>query len=169
MTMVEATDTAPRSVRRVAAGFVAAIAAGSVALLALTPQLVSGNRPAARYYESPMMMPMVALAIMAVCAAIQAGRILRGASLAGDDIEEPAAHWRLVLVAMGAYAAYLVVVPLVGYVAGTLCFVVATGILTGLGWRTSAVVAIAVTAILFGLFVRALQVWFPAPAMLGGF
>ena len=156
------------SVRRVAAAFAAVLAAGSAALLAVTPSLITIERKQVRYYESPLMMPMLALAVVAVCAAIHLAKVLRGAPLSTDDIEEPTAHWRLVLVAMAAYAVYIAIVPLLGYVAGTAAFIVATGMLARLGVRRSLVTALLVTAALFGLFVVALRVWFPTPLVVEG-
>jgi hypothetical protein len=167
MTTETAGDEQP-SVRRAAAGFAAVLAAGSAALLAVAPSLITIERKQVRYYESPLMMPMLALAIIAVCATIHVTKVLRGAPLSTDDIEEPTAHWGLVLIAMAAYAVYIAVVPLIGYVAGTATFIVATGLLARLGVRRSLATALLVTAVLFGLFVVALHVWFPTPLVVEG-
>jgi hypothetical protein len=154
-----------RAQRRLAAVFVGAVALGAAIALPLVPRLIIGIHPDAPYYRSPALFPSIALALIAICGALHCVRLLRGAPLATDDIEEPAAHWRVVVLAFCAYAAYAAVVPRIGYVPATGLFLLLLGRLAGLGWRLPAVVAIALTAILYLLFVVAFKVWFPVASL----
>lgn len=154
-----------RAQRRIALAFSAALAVTGTTLLVLTPALIPGMSPDAPYYRSPAFFPMAALALVAVASALHALRLLRGATLEGDDIDEPAANWRMVLVAAAAYAGYIALVPFVGYVAGTALFLFALGILARLGWKLPLVVAAVLTAVLFCVFVLGLNVWFPAASL----
>ncbi|HZY16316.1 MAG TPA: tripartite tricarboxylate transporter TctB family protein [Ramlibacter sp.] len=155
-----------RAQRRLAAGFVGALAVGAAVLLPLVPRLILGMQPDVPYYRSPALFPSIALALIAIGAALHCVRLLRGAALATDDIDEPAAHWRVVVLAFLGYAAYAAVVPLVGYVPATALFLFILGRLAGLGWRLPAIVAVVLTALLHLLFVVAFQVWFPAASLL---
>jgi putative tricarboxylic transport membrane protein len=154
-----------RAQRRIALAFSATLAVAGTALLVLTPALIPGMRADVPYYRSPAFFPMAALALLAVAAALHGLRLLRGASLDGDDIDEPAANWRMVLVAGAAYAAYIALVPLLGYPGGTALFLFTLGLLARLGWRLPLVVAVALTALLFVVFVFGLNVWFPAASL----
>ena len=154
--------------RRLAAGFVGAVALGAAVLLPLVPRLIIGIHPGVPYYRSPALFPSIALALIAICGALHCVRLLRGAALATDDIEEPAAHWRVVVLAFLGYAAYAVAVPVVGYLPATGLFLFILGRLAGLGWRLPAMVAIALTAVLYLVFVVLFQVWFPAASLFAG-
>lgn len=154
-----------RAKRRIALVFSAALAVTGTALLLLTPTLIPGMREDVPYYRSPAFFPMAALALLAVGAALHTLRLLRGASLEADDIDEPAANWRMVLIAGAAYAGYIAIVPLVGYGAGTASFLFALGLLARLGWKLPLAVAVLLTGVLFGVFVFGLNVWFPAASL----
>lgn len=154
-----------RAQRRIALAFSVALAVTGTTLLVLAPTLIPGMRAEVPYYRSPAFFPMAALALLAVAAALHAVRLLRGASLDGDDIDEPAANWRMVLLAGAAYAGYIALVPLVGYIAGTASFLFALGLLARLGWKLPLVVAVVLTGVLFGVFVFGLNVWFPAASL----
>ncbi len=151
--------------RRLAAGFVGLLALGAAVLLPLVPSLIIGLHEGVPYYRSPILFPAVALAVVAVCAFVHCVRLLRGAALATDDIDEPAANWPVVVLAFVGYAAYAALVPLVGYVAATAAFLFAFGSLAGLGWRLPAVLAVVLTAALYLAFVVGLKVWFPAASL----
>lgn len=154
-----------RAQRRIAFGFSAALAVTGTTLLVLAPALIPGTRQDLPYYRSPAFFPMAALALLTVAAALHAWRLLRGATLDGDDIDEPAANWRMVLVAGAAYAGYIALVPLVGYVAGTALFLFGLGLLARLGWKVPFVVAAVLTGLLFAVFVYGLNVWFPSASL----
>jgi hypothetical protein len=154
-----------RAQRRIALAFSAALAVAGTTLLVFTPALIPAMRTDVPYYRSPAFFPMAALALLAVAAALHALRLLRGASLDGDDIDAPADNWRMVIVAGGAYAGYIALVPLVGYVAGTALFLLSLGLLSRLGWKVPLVVSVVLTAVLFGVFVYGLNVWFPGASL----
>jgi hypothetical protein len=160
-----ADELSERAQRRLAAGFVGAVALGAAVVLPLVPRLIIGMHTNAPYYRSPALFPSIALALIAICAALHCVRLLRGAALATDDIEEPAAHWRVVVLAFIAYGAYTAVVPRIGYVPATGLFLFLLGRLAGLGWRLPAIVAITLTAVLYLLFVVAFKVWFPVASL----
>src|SRR4051812_25913373 len=128
--------------RRIALTFTAVLAAAGTLLLMFTPVLIPGIRSDVPYYRSPAFFPMAALALVAVAAALHALRLFRGASVQADDIDEPTANWRMVLVAGAAYAGYIALVPLVGYVAGTACFLFALGMAARLGWKVPLAIAV---------------------------
>ena len=155
-----------RAQRRLAVCFAAVLAAGAITLLVLTRRLIPGIPEDSAYYQSSAFFPRLALAIIAVCAILHARDVLRGASLSGDDIDDPAGNWRLVLLSMTAYALYLLAAPLAGYTLSTLAFAVVVGVLAGLQWRLSLVVAAGVTAALYLIFVVGLGVWFPVASLL---
>lgn len=157
-----------RAQRRLALAFSATIALGGTALLVLAPVLIAGVRADVPFYKSPAFFPMGSLAIVAIAAALHTLRLLRGADLEVDDIDEPAANWRMVLVAGATYAGYIALVPLVGYGAGTAVFVLALGALARLGWKLPLAMAVILGAALFGVFVLGLNVWFPAPVLAFG-
>jgi hypothetical protein len=157
-----------RAQRHIALAFCAALAVTGTTLLVLAPTLIPGTNFDVPYYRSPAFFPMAALALVAVGAALQTLRLLRGASLEADDIDEPAANWRMVLVSAAAYAGYIALVPLAGYAAGTAAFLVVLGVLARLGWKLPLVVAVVLTGVLFGVFVVGLNVWFPAAAFAAG-
>lgn len=153
--------------RRLAIGFTAVIAVLATVLLVLAPVLIPSQHAGAPFHQSPTMFPMAALAIMALGAAWHALRLARGADLDNDDIEEPTANWRVVVTAFVGYGAYVMAVPLVGYAPATALFVTVLGVLAGMGWRRPLVLAIVLSALLFGVFVLALKIWFPTAALLG--
>lgn len=152
--------------RRLAAGFVGLLALGAAVLLPLVPSLIIGLQDGVPYYRSPALFPSVALAVIAIGALVHCVRLLRGAALATDDIDEPAANWPVVVLAFVGYAAYAALVPLVGYIAATAAFLFAFGGLAGLGWRLPAVLAVVLTALLYLAFVVGLKVWFPTATLL---
>ncbi len=154
-----------RAQRHIALAFSAALALAGTLLLIFTPALIPALRDEVPYYRSPAFFPMGALALLSVAAALHTLRLLRGAALEGDDIDEPAANWRMVVVAATAYAAYIGLVPMVGYVAGTVCFLFALGFLARLGWKVPIAVAVILTGLLFSIFVLGLNVWFPAASI----
>lgn len=157
-----------RAQRRLAAGFVGLLALGAAILLPLTPRLIVGMPQDVAYYRSPALFPSIALALVAIAAAVHCVRLLRGASLSTDDIDEPAAHWRVVVLAFVAYVLYVLAVPLVGYVAATAVFLLGLGTLSGLGWRLPAAIGVSVTAALYLIFVVGFKVWFPAASLVPG-
>lgn len=154
-----------RAQRRIALAFSATLALAGTLLFIFTPALIPGLRNEVPYYRSPAVFPMASLALLSVAAAIHALRLLRGASLKGDDIDEPTENWRMVTVAAATYAVYIALVPLVGYVAGTVCFIFTLGCLVRLGWKVPVAVAVALTGLLFSIFVYGLNVWFPVASI----
>lgn len=154
--------------RWLAAGFAGALALGAAVLLPLTPSLIIGMRDDVAYYRSPALFPLAALALVAICAFVHCVRLLRGASMSTDDIDEPGANWPVVVLSFAGYAAYATLVPLVGYAVATAAFLFAFGCLAGLGWRLPAVLAVVLTAVLYLAFVVALKVWFPAASLFAG-
>lgn len=154
-----------RAQRHIALAFSATLALVGTLLLIFTPALIPALREGVPYYKSAAFFPMTALALLSVAATLHTLRLLRGAPLHADDIDEPAANWRMVAVGAAAYAAYIALVPLVGYVAGTLCFLFALGCLARLGWKVPLAVALLLTGLLFAIFVYGLNVWFPAPSL----
>lgn len=158
-----------RAQRRLAAGFAGLLALGAAVLLPLAPRLIVGMPADVPYYRSPVLFPSIMLALVAISAAVHCMRLLRGASLATDDIDEPAAHWRVVVLAFLAYALYVAVVPAIGYLAATAVFLFALGRLAGLGWKLPAVLAIALTALLYFVFVVGFKVWFPPASLFPAF
>lgn len=151
--------------RRLAIGFTAAIAVLATALLVLAPALIPGQRDATPFHQSPTMFPMAALAIVALCAAWHVLHLLRGAALDNDDIDEPTANWRVVVLAFVAYAGYVVAVPKLGYAPATVLFVCGLGALAGMGWRRPLAIGLVLSAALFVVFVLALKVWFPSASL----
>lgn len=161
-------ELSERAQRRLAAGFVGLLALGAAILLPLTPRLIVGMPEEVAYYRSPALFPSIALALVAIAAAIHCVRLLRGASLSTDDIDEPAAHWRVVVLAFVAYVLYVLAVPLVGYAVATAVFLLGLGALSGLGWRLPALVGVCLTAALYLVFVLGFRVWFPAASLIPG-
>lgn len=152
--------------RCVAIAFGGLLALAALGLLIAAPALVGSARQQTPFYQSPLTFPLIALAVIVGGALVHVTQLLRGAALAGDDIDEPAANWRLVLLAMAAYAVYLVLVPLAGYVPSTAAFIVGIGLLARMGWKLPCVAAVGVTAVLYVVFVVMLQVWFPSARLL---
>jgi hypothetical protein len=103
--------------------------------------------------------------LVALGAVWHALQLARGLSLDTDDIEEPTANWRVVLVAFAAYAAYVLAVPWIGYAPATALFLTALGGLAGMGWRRPLAIGLVLSAALFGIFSMALRVWFPAASL----
>ncbi len=157
-------ELSERAQRRLAAGFVGFLAVAAAVLLPLTPRLIIGMKDVP-YFRSPALFPAIALAVVAIGAAVHCMRLLRGASLTTDDIDEPTAHWRVVLLAFVAYAIYIVAVPFAGYAIGTAAFLLALGRLAGLGWRLPALIAVVLTAVLYLVFVVGFKVWFPVASL----
>src|SRR5688500_9299261 len=94
-----------RGRRRLAAAFITALGAVALALYVGTPSLIGNYDAQAPYFESPGFFPRMALAIVCACALVQVVRVLRGAALeAGEDIDDPGANPRLVLISMGLFA-----------------------------------------------------------------
>lgn len=162
-----ARELGERAQRRLAAGFAAALALGAALLLPLAPRLIVGMPEGVPYYRSPLLFPAIALALVAVCGAVHCVRLLRGGALATDDIDEPAANWRVVVLAFVAYALYVVLTPVVGHAPATALFLLVLGRLAGLGWRLPAVLAVVLTALLHAVFVLGFNVWFPTPSLFG--
>lgn len=154
-----------RAQRRLAAAFTGLLALAAAVLLPLAPRLIIGMPDDVPYYRSPVLFPAIALALVAVCAAVHCVRLLRGAEIGTDDIDEPAANWRVVLLAFLAYAGYAMVAPAVGYVLATALFLFALGWLAGLGWRLPLVLSLLLTGVLYVVFVLGFKVWFPAASL----
>ena len=154
-----------RAQRRIALAFTATLAFAGTAFLVLAPALILGTRSDVPFYKSPTFFPLAALALLVVGAVFHALRLARGASLEADDIDEPAANWRMVLVSGVAYAGYIALVPFVGYAASTAIFLFALGVLARLGWKMPLAISVVLTALLFACFVLCLNVWFPSPAL----
>jgi hypothetical protein len=154
--------------RHIALAFTAMLAVAGTALLMLAPTLIVGAREGVPYYKSPTFFPMAGLSLLVLGAVFHGLRLLRGGSLETDDIDEPAANWRMVLVSGAAYAGYIAIVPLVGYAAGTAAFLLGLGVLARLGWKLPVAICVVLTAVLFAVFVLGLNVWFPAPELAGG-
>jgi hypothetical protein len=148
--------------RRLAVVFAAVLAAAAAPLLLMAGSLIPGIAPGTAWFRSSDTFPRIALAIVLVCAVLHARNVWRGATLSGDDIEDPAGKWRLVLSSMGVYVGYLLLAPLVGYATSTLAFGVVIGRLAGIGWRLSLLMAAGLTVALFLVFVIGLGVWFPS-------
>ncbi len=157
-----------RAQRRIALAFTAGLAFVGTALLLFAPALIAGGHGDGAYYKSPAFFPMGALALLVIGALFHVLRLMRGASVEGDDIDEPAANWRMVLVSGAAYAGYIAAVPLVGYAAATAAFLLLLGVLARLGWKVPLAIAVVLTGLLFAVFVLGLNVWFPAAALAGG-
>ncbi len=151
--------------RRLAVGFTALIAVLATVLLVLAPALIPGQREGTPFHQSPTMFPMAALAIVAVGAAWHVLHLLRGAALDNDDIDEPTANWRVVVLAFVAYAGYVLAVPLLGYAPATAMFICGLGALAGMGWRRPLAIGLGMSAVLFCVFVLALKVWFPSASL----
>lgn len=168
MKSTASTELGERAQRRIALVFSAALGLGGTALLVLAPTLIAGARGDVSFYKSPAFFPMGSLAVLVIGAVFHTLRLWRGASLETDDIDEPAANWRMVLLSGAAYAGYIAAVPLVGYVVGTAGFLLLLGVLARLGWKLPLAISIVLTGLLFGVFVLGLNVWFPSAALAGG-
>lgn len=131
-----------------------------------TPAWITRYRVDAPYFESPGFMPRVALAIVCICAVIHAVRVMRGASLdTGEDTDDDTANRRLVAIGVLLFVAYILAVPYVGYALASFVFVLAAGLLAGLGRNKSIVLAISIAITLSAAFVLGLKVWFPEAAL----
>lgn len=148
--------------RRLAVAFAMVIVVVAAPLFLMAGSLIPGITPGTAWFRSSDTFPRVALAIVVVCALLHARDVWRGASLSGDDIEDPAGNWQLVLSSMGVYVVYLLLAPLVGYAASTLAFGIVISRLAGIGWRLSLLMAAGLTVALFLVFVIGLGVWFPS-------
>ncbi|MDM0084716.1 tripartite tricarboxylate transporter TctB family protein [Variovorax sp. J31P179] len=143
---------------------------GAVALYVYAPTLITNYRHDVNFYESPAFMPRVALALVAIGASIHVVRILRGASLdAGEEVDDGTANRRVVAASIPFFAAYVLLVPLVGYWLSTVVFVLVAGGLAGIGWKKSVVIALLLGTACYLVFSLALKVWFPAAGLLGFF
>lgn len=156
------------SVQRVIAVIVTAtiLLAAAVGYLH-APDQIGGHRSDTVFYESSAFIPRLALAVVAICALIHVARVVRGASLdAGEDLDDTGVDRRTVIGGMALFAAYALLVPVVGYLVGTFVFATATGCIVAVGWRTSIVCALMLSIVSVLVFVVALKVWFPPAAIL---
>lgn len=140
---------------------------GAAGLFVMAPSLISDYRAEVRFFESPAFVPRVALLLVALYAVAHAIRVARGAILdAGEELDDAHANRHVVLLGVALFAGYVVLVPLIGYALATAVFTVAAATRAGLGWRKSLLLAIALAASAYVLFVLGLNVWFPAPGLL---
>ena len=148
--------------------FAAGVVAASACLFLATPALITNYRADAHFYESPGFFPRLALAVTVACGLSHLMALVRGrAALAdGDEFEVGAARSNLALTGLLLFLAYVVVTPWIGYAAATPLFMLVAGRVAGLGWRVNAGLAAGATALLYGVFVVGLKVWFPAPEIL---
>jgi len=145
----------------------AALGLGAIVAFILTPSLITDYKPDVRFYESPAFVPRFALLVVAICAVAHVVRVRRGASLdAGEELDDEDANRHVVLLGIALFAAYVLLVPVIGYAPSTVAFVAAAGALGSVGIRRSLVLAVAFGAAAFALFVLGLKVWFPSPSLL---
>jgi hypothetical protein len=148
--------------------FAAGVVAASTCLFLATPALIMNYRADARFYESPGFFPRLALAVTVACGLSHLMALVRGRAAFADrdefDIGE--ARSNLALTGLLLFLAYIAATPWIGYAAATPLFMLVAGWAAGLGWRVNAGLAAGTTALLYGVFVVGLKVWFPAPEIL---
>lgn len=138
-----------------------------------TPHLITNYRADVPFFEGPAFFPRLALVV-----AVLAGLWHLGESWLGrvreqgaEEIEIGVSRAGVAFAGMALLAAYILAAPIVGYAASTALFMLIASRVAGLGWRLSAGLAAATTAVLYAIFVIGLKVWFPVPLVvrwLGG-
>lgn len=150
------------------AAFVFALTLLGLALALLTPQLIKGYSAEQPYYIKSAFFPWMALALVIVFGAWSLGQTLRRIERdLSDELDvEHTSVWR----ALGGAALLLVYVLLctaLGFAAATFISVFLFAKLAALTLRTSLMLAGAMTALLYSVFVIGFKVWF-APGWLIG-
>jgi hypothetical protein len=147
---------------------VAAVIATAAGFYVAAPSLISNFRPQASFYESPAFIPRLALAVMVICGLFHLAVLWRGrpAVADGEEFEIGAARPGPAIAAILLLLGYVGATPWIGYGAATVLFLLAAGWLAGLRWKLTVGLAAGATALLYGIFVVGLKVWFPAPEIL---
>lgn len=137
------------------------LAALALLALVLTPRLIVPYPQQGAWYESPAVFPALGLVLMVSGALAEAWRRRRGAAPAGGEEIDPSEAdiprgARVVVL----FAIYAVAVPWLGLGVASALFLLVTGRAVGLGWRTSALLALPLAAVLWGVFVGLLKLSF---------
>lgn len=150
----------------------AAIVVICLLLFAGTPWLITNFRADVPYFESPAFYPRLALAVailggVAHFRALKAGKVVLDDG--SDEFEVGDARTGLAIAGLALFIGYLVLVPVIGYAPATFLFCAVSSRLAGLGTGVSVAMAAGIAALLYGIFVIVLKVWFPQAAILGLF
>ncbi|AWJ94130.1 tripartite tricarboxylate transporter TctB family protein (plasmid) [Azospirillum baldaniorum] len=152
----------PRSADLFAGAVVAAVAVAAI--------VVSGGFPTMAGLDTdvgPARFPIIyAGALLVLSAILVIGRLLpkRGAPVAPAEPQAPAEAFRFHRVAIGvvATAVYIYMLSLIGYLPTTVVFLIGMMRLMGMrSWVRAPIIAVAVTAFLYLVFLYALQIPLP--------
>ncbi|QCO05553.1 tripartite tricarboxylate transporter TctB family protein [Azospirillum argentinense] len=152
----------PRSADLFAGAVVAAVAVAAIA--------VSGSFPTMAGLDTdvgPARFPIIyAGALLVLSAILVIGRLMpkRGAQAAPAEPQAPAEAFRFHRVAIGvvATAVYIYMLSLIGYLPTTVVFLIGMMRLMGMrSWVRAPIIAVAVTAFLYLVFLYALQIPLP--------
>lgn len=152
---------APARPRRGDLVALALLAVAALALAAATPALVVPYRPELPWWESGAAFPRASLLVLAVGAAAEAVRRLRGGSaVPSEEIDSSGARLGTAAAVVMLFVGYALAVPWVGFGAATAVFLLVAGRVVGLAWRHAAALALPLAAVLWLVFVLGLKVSF---------
>jgi Tripartite tricarboxylate transporter TctB family len=130
-------------------------------LLVATPELIKPFPQAVPWFESPAMFPRVALILALVGATVE--WLLRKKNLKlgdSDELDSSEANVPVALMVIGAFIGYCLLMPLLGYMSSTLLFLLISGKLAGLPWKTAAVLGVSLSIAMWAVFQIGLKVAF---------
>jgi Tripartite tricarboxylate transporter TctB family len=132
-----------------------------IGMLLATPVLIKPFPLNAPWYESAAMFPRVALVLAALGAALEL--VLRRKNLKvgdSDELDSSSANLGIALWIIGAFASYCVLAPLLGYLTSTLLFLLVGARVVGLPWKTTLMISVSISMVMWAVFKLALKVAF---------
>ena len=139
----------------------AALGLAAVGLFLGTPALITPWPANAPWFESAAFFPRLGLLIVALGAVAEGlVRARTPERFQSDELDSSAAQLPRALWCVLLFALYALAVPVLGFGVSTALFVLACGLVIGLGWRTAVLLALPLAALLWAVFVQGLKVAF---------
>jgi hypothetical protein len=134
----------------------------AAALFWATPSLIVPYPHQAPWYESSALFPRVTLGLAVVGGAWEVWVRSQGAMQAGgtEELDSDAARLGQAATMVALFMAYTWVIPWLGYATSTFLFVSVSGLLLGLQWRETLVLAVPLSVGMWLVFVLLLKVSF---------
>jgi Tripartite tricarboxylate transporter TctB family len=137
------------------------LSGGAALLWVATPWLIHPFPHEVPWYASPALFPRLALGVMAVAGWWEVLRHRRGATVAGsEELDADEVDLRMAAQAIVAFAAYAWLVPILGFLTGSVLFLLACGRIVRLSWKQSAWLAFPLSVVMWAIFERVLGVVF---------
>lgn len=145
-----------------------AIAALAAAALVATPWLIKPYPASAPWYDSAATFPRFALVLVLAGACGEWLMRRRGVQkVESEELDAGQSRPAAMALALVLFLVYSWITPLVGFLAATAAFLLATARSLGLAWRTAFALTVPLSLVLSLVFEKALKVAFGGPSIWG--